>query len=556
MRGSSAIAQRLLAPSPNATSIACVSTKTRGCSRRQLPRWNVGFDSPRRFKSSAFYFIPNAVKESLKSSILDEAVQDDSRLWKHPEHPQPPLLYQKHPNHNNSEQHQHPFQKGSIHESTLIHNPEFYPNHNNNNNTGDPLDDLLLPQQPTRYWPDVPPHTQPLDAADPFALAESEIATLSLTIRNDLITTDHPVLQKAAAYLFDENVQKDGGKKVRPVMVLLLSRALAEITTTTTTTPWKSRSVGYPNRSQDSTAVSFFSSTKLFTSPASWQRSDLPDAQRRLAEISELIHTASLFHDDVIDGADTRRGSPAVHTVFGDKMAILAGDYLLARASVGLARLRNVAVVETMSTIIEHLVRGEVMQMRGNATTTTTATTTTATHTTSNDSSRNTERLVYYLRKNFYKTASLMANSCKSTALLGDYAPNLVDACYRYGKHVGMAFQLVDDVLDFQGTSAQLGKPALADLQAGLATAPVLFAAEEDAYRDILEPLIQRKFRHLGDVERAIECISKSSGIERTQHLARVHAEYAMEAIYQTLPPSIHRDALIHLAYKIVARTK
>jgi geranyl diphosphate synthase len=191
--------------------------------------------------------------------------------------------------------------------------------------------------------------------------------------------------------------------------------------------------------------------------------------------------------------------------------------------------------VETMSTIIEHLVRGEVMQLRG-----------------TRASERSSERLSYYLRKNFYKTGSLMANSCKSAALLGEYPAELVDASYRFGKHVGMAFQLVDDVLDFEGTLSQLGKPALADLKAGLATAPVLFAAEE--CRE-LEPLIDRKFKDDGDVDRAVNLVLASSGMERTKELARVHAEYAMDALL-ALHPSEYRDALVHLANKVVARTK
>ena len=82
--------------------------------------------------------------------------------------------------------------------------------------------------------------------------------------------------------------------------------------------------------------------------------------QRRLAEITEMIHTASLFHDDVIDKADTRRGVPSANRAFGNKLAILAGDFLLARASVSLARLRSVETVELLSTVIEHLVKGEV----------------------------------------------------------------------------------------------------------------------------------------------------------------------------------------------------
>ena len=188
-----------------------------------------------------------------------------------------------------------------------------------------------------------------------------------------------------------------------------------------------------------------------------------------------------------------------------------------------------------MSTIIEHLVRGEIMQLRGTST-----------------SERNRERLIYYLQKNYYKTGSLMANSCKSAALLGNYPPEMVVASYRFGKHIGMAFQLVDDVLDFEGNVSQLGKPALSDLNSGLATAPVLFASEQFPE---LEAMMDRKFKSEGDVDRAVELVFKSDGIERTKELARVHSEIAMEALLE-LDSSIYRDALINLTHKVVSRTK
>lgn len=380
----------------------------------------------------------------------------------------------------------------------------------------DPLDDLLLEKETTQYWPNVP--SQVRADADPFQLSEHDLSSLSKSIREDLLGTDHPVLNQAASYFFGS---ADGGKKIRPLMVMLLSRALSDTIASGGT---------------QATATVDENSGTLFTPPLLWQRQDLPKAQRRLAEISEMIHTASLFHDDVIDGSETRRGVASVHMVFGNKMAILAGDYLLARASISLARLRHIEVVECMSTIIEHLVRGEVMQMRG---------------TSSSDGTKN-ERMIYYLKKNYYKTGSLMANSCKSAALLADCPPELVAASYRYGKHVGMAFQLVDDVLDFVGDVKSMGKPALADLREGLSTAPVLFAAEEFPQ---LEAMMDRKFKHDGDIEQAREWVFQSRGIERTKELARVHAERAMEAV---LPwtSSVHRDALINLAYKVVQRTK
>merc|ERR1712238_290639 len=292
--------------------------------------------------------------------------------------------------------------------------------------------------------------------------------------------------------------------------------------------------------SEESGQVLKTSSTELehisvaMSLPQSWQRQDLPHAQQRLAEISEMIHTASLFHDDVIDGSDTRRGAPSVHKVFGNKMAILAGDYLLARASIFLARLRDV----------------EVMQMKGKPSN-------------SSDSimgfnlgNNNTELegdFKYYLEKNFYKTASLMANSCKSTALLGGYDSKIVNAAYRYGKHLGIAFQIIDDVLDFVGNANTMGKPLLADLNAGLATAPVLYAAEE--YPDELGAMIQRKFKREGDVERLVELIGKTDAIQRSKDLALVHAELAVEAILE-LRPSIYRDSLVRLAQITINRSR
>ena len=442
----------------------------------------------RRCKSSSSVlaeFVPDSVRAAVKSSLIHEATKADSSMWGGKK------------------------ANGSDHYSNGS-NPVLLTSINHCISDFD--DDLLdwhLDER-TKYWPALPEGILPLAQADPFGLSKSELDSLSTSIRKDLLGTDHPVLNQAASYFFESTA--DGGKKVRPMMVLLLSRALSD-----STSPTSTPTTAYQH---------------LWSPPLSFQRPDLPQAQRRLAEISEMIHTASLFHDDVIDGSDTRRGVPAVHKAFGNKMAILAGDYLLARASISLARLRNTQVVECMSTIIEHLVRGEVMQMHGG----------------------NVDRLSYYLRKNYYKTGSLMANSCRSTALLGEYSAELVEASYRFGKHIGMAFQLVDDVLDLEGSSDFMGKPAFGDLKAGLATAPVLFALEE--YGDSLLPLVERKFKEEGDVDAAVEMVLNSQGIERTKELAQVHAELAMEALIADFSPGVYRDSLVHLAYKVVDRAR
>lgn len=198
---------------------------------------------------------------------------------------------------------------------------------------------------------------------------------------------------------------------------------------------------------------------------------------------SELIHTSSLLHDDVIDEAETRRGVKSVNKVFGSKLSILAGDFLLARASICLSRLRSLEAVELMSTAIEHLVKGEVMQMRNI------------------DGRSDITPLEYYLRKNYYKTGSLMANSCKAALAIGKHDEHTIEMGFAYGRHIGLAFQLIDDVLDYEGHHS--GKPLLADLKSGLATAPLLLAQAEFP---VLSELAARKFEKDGDIELVRVC--------------------------------------------------
>ncbi|CAM9260835.1 unnamed protein product [Ectocarpus sp. 12 AP-2014] len=338
------------------------------------------------------------------------------------------------------------------------------------------------------------------DGPDPFELVSGELAGLSDGIKS-LIGTEHAVLNAAAKYFFE----LDGGKKIRPTMVILMSQAC--------------------NSNSRQVRPDVQPGTELVN-----------PLQLRLAEITEMIHAASLFHDDVIDEADTRRGVPSVNKVFGNKLAILAGksewrsDFLLARSSMSLARLRSLESVELMSAAIEHLVKGEVLQMRP-----------------TEDGGGAFE---YYVRKNYYKTGSLMANSCKASAVLGQHDLEVQEVAFEYGKRVGLAFQLVDDILDFEGNAFTLGKPALNDLRQGLATAPVLLAAEQQPG---LAKLISRKFRGPGDVDEALELVHRSDGIARAKEVAVVQAEKAMSAIL-TLHDSPAQNALVQLAHKIVNR--
>jgi hexaprenyl-diphosphate synthase len=217
--------------------------------------------------------------------------------------------------------------------------------------------------------------------------------------------------------------------------------------------------------------------------------SDILPSQRRLAEITELIHTASLLHDDVIDHSVARRGAPSANIEFGNKMAVLAGDFLLGRASVALARLRDPEVTELLATVIANLVEGEFMQLKNTARD-------------EKNPAWTEDTVTYYLQKTYLKSASLISKSCRAAAVLGGCEERVVEASYQYGKNLGMAFQLVDDMLDYTVSSEELGKPGGADLELGLATAPLLFAWKDNA---ALGKLVGRKFSEKGDAEKVRE---------------------------------------------------
>jgi all-trans-nonaprenyl-diphosphate synthase len=257
---------------------------------------------------------------------------------------------------------------------------------------------------------------------------------------------------------------------------------------------------------------------------------EISQRHRRLAEITEMIHTASLVHDDVVDESEVRRGIPTVHSSFGNRIAVLAGDFLFAQSSWYLANLDNLEVVKLLSEVIMDLAEGEIQQ----------------------GLSRFACNLSIeaYLEKSYYKTASLIANSSKAAAVLSDASSEMANNLYQYGRHLGLAFQIVDDILDFTGSTEALGKPAGSDLKSGNLTAPVLFALEEKPY---LEVLIDREFAQAGDWEQAIALVRDSQGIERSRELANHHARLAVEYL-QDLPPSESRQTLFQLSEYVLSR--
>ena len=335
---------------------------------------------------------------------------------------------------------------------------------------------------------------------DPLKIVAKELKFLNKNIRQ-LLGSGHPILDTVAKYYTQSE-----GKHIRPLLVLLMSRATAE-------TPKQPRAdstiraqidspISPPSILQDENPEqSLLTDSNLDASYSLLRDSLILPAQRRLAEITELIHTASLLHDDVIDHATTRRSAPSANTLFGNKMAVLAGDFLLGRASVALARLRDPEVVELLATVIANLVEGEFMQLKNTATD-------------EKNPQWSEETISYYLQKTYLKSASLISKSCRAAALLGDCAPSIVEAAYSYGRNLGLAFQLVDDMLDYTRSDAELGKPAGHDLELGLATAPLLFAWRS---RPELGRLVGRKFTAKGDIER-VRCSRSSHDLLLTQY--------------------------------------
>ncbi|XP_078661481.1 all trans-polyprenyl-diphosphate synthase PDSS1-like isoform X1 [Branchiostoma floridae x Branchiostoma belcheri] len=329
----------------------------------------------------------------------------------------------------------------------------------------------------------------PVTPSDPFQLVSTEMSTLYDDIKKEL-TTYGSVLRYMSHYYFDGQ-----GKAFRPMVVLLMSRACNF----------------HNGAAENSLALS---------------------SQRRISMIAEMIHTASLVHDDVIDEADTRRGKACVSNLHGQRKAILTGDYILTISSMALAAIGNKDVVILLSQVIEDLVRGEFMQLG-----------------TKEDED---ERFAHYLKKTFKKTASLLAYSCRAVAVLSGSSKDVQEVAYQYGKNLGIAFQLVDDMLDFMSTEELMGKPTAADLKLGLATAPVLFAAEK--YPE-LNAMIMRRFSEPGDVELAREAVTKTDSLQQSRILAEQYCREAVRQIQQ-LAPSPEREALVTLTQKVLNRKK
>lgn len=313
-------------------------------------------------------------------------------------------------------------------------------------------------------------------------------------------------LKKAIGEVFSA-----GGKRLRPALCLLVHRMLRRV---------------------ENTRVPH------------WKAGPAEEKVLLLSTAIEVIHTASLVHDDILDDADTRRQRQTMHKIFGPDVAVLSGDFLFAHASSLVESLEDDEVTRLVSLVIEEFGHGELAQSAKRFDLGVT--------------------LDDYLKKSFYKTASLLAAACRASAVLTGSSCEVCDIMYSYGFYLGIAFQIADDVLDFTGTDAELGKPICQDLREGNFTAPVILClngsedlAMSPAPRaDLLATLIRRRFAQPGDLELARDIVIQGDGVDRAFQLAGKMANKALEALTLVAPvDSEARRALAGLVRWAVKRS-
>ncbi|MFZ2506930.1 MAG: octaprenyl diphosphate synthase [Steroidobacteraceae bacterium] len=251
------------------------------------------------------------------------------------------------------------------------------------------------------------------------------------------------------------------------------------------------------------------------------------------AALIEFIHTATLLHDDVVDDSSKRRGRDTANEIFGNPASVLVGDFLYSRAFQMMAALDSAAVIRVMSDATNTIAAGEVLQLMNSGNPDTT------------------ERS--YLEVIYRKTARLFEAGAQIAAIVARAPPAVESALARYGKHLGIAFQLIDDALDYRGDESELGKNVGDDLAGGKPTLPLIHALRHG------DPATTRMIREAitnGGTEdqapiRAI--IESTGGLDYTLRFAECESEQALEAL-AAIPASDYRDALGALARFAVTR--
>lgn len=317
------------------------------------------------------------------------------------------------------------------------------------------------------------------DAMGLFGLVQPEMQAVDRLITS-VVTQEDLLVQRVADHLLQA-----GGKRVRPALVLMAGRV-----------------------------------------------EDRPSEHLvPIAAAVELIHMATLVHDDIIDRADVRRGRPALRQAFDDQVAVLSGDFLFARAFQILGATGRPSVVATAADVVHAMCVGEIRQNLDHGRIATVA---------------------EYLRRIEAKTATFLAASCRLGALATNATAAHSDALFRFGWHVGMAFQLIDDLLDIVADPAKLGKSVASDFAQGVITLPVIYALERTDHREELLASLNR-CQDPSDRRHVIEILDQTGSLSAVRAQAEGMVEIAIDAL-DDLPAGPARTALETLARFVATR--
>ena len=254
-----------------------------------------------------------------------------------------------------------------------------------------------------------------------------------------------------------------------------------------------------------------------------------------LAAVVEFIHTATLLHDDVVDESALRRGQATANAAFGNAASVLVGDFLYSRAFQMMVSINDMRVLEVLAEATNTIAEGEVLQLMH---------------------MRNADLTVdEYLRVIRFKTAKLFEASARLGALLGGATTAVEQACAEYGRCLGTCFQMVDDLLDYEGHFEELGKNPGDDLREGKATLPLLIALERGTptQRQLLRQAIESA--QLDRLSEVIEIVKSTGALDAARQAAQREAHQAHEAL-ALLPPSAARDTLFELSSQSVSRSR
>ncbi|CAH0541554.1 octaprenyl diphosphate synthase [Vibrio marisflavi] len=260
------------------------------------------------------------------------------------------------------------------------------------------------------------------------------------------------------------------------------------------------------------------------------------DHHTTAAAFIEFIHTATLLHDDVVDESDMRRGKATANAAFGNAASVLVGDFIYTRSFQMMTKLGSLKILELMSDAVNIIAEGEVQQLIN-----------------CNDSSVTEED---YMQVIYSKTARLFEAATQIGAILCDASEEVETALKNYGKYLGTAFQLIDDVMDYTSDGEEMGKNVGDDLAEGKPTLPLLYAMQKSSGEDaeLIKEAIE-KANGMDHLEKILSIMSQTGSLQYTQDKAVREADKAIAEL-NVIPDSDYKQALISLAHLAVHRTK